>query len=304
MQARMRELSRPGFTLIELLVVIAIIALLVAILLPALASAREAGRTTVCLSNMKQIGTALVMYANDHKGQVWESGNPTPMRFWYAQPANPTVALSGSNRATVGPAFPYLGDVDRIFACPTNRRKSHTQITGSASDPFWQQPGNQLQAVLFNEFLTPRQINFDYTMLTGASGARVDGDTLVGWDKSCAQRTAQTTRSAPAPASIVRFRGVPVFLEEDTRWYNGDTPDGMFSNWDQLTNRHGRKGHLVYANGDVEAFKAPRGPDDATQADRGDMVANDIWASGRTWLQVAPSWPLYNRTYGWINRPR
>ncbi|MHB0999920.1 MAG: DUF1559 family PulG-like putative transporter [Armatimonadota bacterium] len=55
-----------GFTLIELLVVIAIIAILAAILFPVFAKAREAARATSCLSNMKQLGTAFQMYANEH----------------------------------------------------------------------------------------------------------------------------------------------------------------------------------------------------------------------------------------------
>ena len=56
---------RRGFTLIELLVVVAIIALLISILLPSLAGAREQGKKVVCLSNMSQIGKASHSYAND-----------------------------------------------------------------------------------------------------------------------------------------------------------------------------------------------------------------------------------------------
>src|SRR5438552_549627 len=68
-----RRVERSGFTLIELLVVIAIIAILAAILFPVFAQAREKARTAMCLSNLKQIGLGMMMYAQDYDEQLCNS---------------------------------------------------------------------------------------------------------------------------------------------------------------------------------------------------------------------------------------
>ena len=62
--------SRPAFTLIELLVVVAIIALLISILLPSLARARELSKRAVCAANMKGMGTGFYTYANENN-EMW-----------------------------------------------------------------------------------------------------------------------------------------------------------------------------------------------------------------------------------------
>jgi prepilin-type N-terminal cleavage/methylation domain-containing protein len=71
----MKRCGKAGFTLIEILVVIGIIAILIAILLPALRRARDAGTSTACLNNLRQIGITIHIYANDSKGW-FPSGGP------------------------------------------------------------------------------------------------------------------------------------------------------------------------------------------------------------------------------------
>ncbi|MGH7130571.1 MAG: prepilin-type N-terminal cleavage/methylation domain-containing protein [Phycisphaerales bacterium] len=296
------EKRRLGFTLVELLVVIAIIALLISILLPALKSARENARTTVCMSNMKQIAIGTVAYACDNRDNLWEAGNPTPRRYWYGGPQNPNAAVSATNPIVIGPGFQYLGNVDKIFECPTNKRRTPVGINLGTTDP--------IQQVLWNSYLSERNLNFDYTMVTGMSGAPMSANTLCAWDTRCATRRATDGRSGVPPLTALKmFITAPVYMEEDSRYYNADTPDGMFSNWDQMSHRHDRKSHATFLDGHVELMALPKGNNPDSDADVGDFIGLDMYASksGGTvasWFTLAPTWPGTPRPYGWYKSPR
>src|SRR5260221_10542886 len=75
--------SNRGFTLIELLVVIAIIAILAAMLLPALGRAKESGKKANCISNLHQMGIGLLMYADNNNGLIPRADNQPTDPLWF-----------------------------------------------------------------------------------------------------------------------------------------------------------------------------------------------------------------------------
>ncbi len=118
MKLRRTTVMSSGFTLIELLVVIAIIAILAAILFPVFAQAREKARQTSCLSNTKQIGTAMLMYVQDYDEQF-----PCGL----LNPVNPLVVNTG--RGWAGQTYAYTKNT-QIFKCPDDSTASVTSADG------------------------------------------------------------------------------------------------------------------------------------------------------------------------------
>jgi len=129
-----------AFTLIELLVVIAIIALLVGILLPALAKARDSARNVLCGSNSRQISMALLVYSNDYKSKFPANINPGTVpgfpqgSFWYDEPVLGSYLPQMNNADGGGAITTTVGG--GVLTCP-----NHPQAGRSYSMNFWGSSG-------------------------------------------------------------------------------------------------------------------------------------------------------------------
>jgi prepilin-type N-terminal cleavage/methylation domain-containing protein len=102
-----------GFTLIELLVVIAVIAILAALLLPALGAAKESARMAICRSNLKQVGDATHQYVNEYNQVFPSMAAPVGYDAWAAG-----TQYKGDPKT--GDLYPYMDDVD-VWLCPSDK---------------------------------------------------------------------------------------------------------------------------------------------------------------------------------------
>ena len=113
-----------AFTLIELLVVIAIIAILAAMLLPALGQAKEKGRTAQCIGNLRQVGIAARMYADDNRDTFFSGrgGYLINGGMWTKDPSTTTLLAADDDSGywALG-YYQYFAGNRRIFACPNGK---------------------------------------------------------------------------------------------------------------------------------------------------------------------------------------
>lgn len=113
-----------GFTLVELLVTIAIVAVLAALLLPSLSSAKQAGRKAACLSNLRQTGIAVHMYADEYGGRIPYGPKAPPFTSpasFYPATGTPTSLISIQGGAPVGLGLlleHHLAAQPKVLFCP------------------------------------------------------------------------------------------------------------------------------------------------------------------------------------------
>ncbi len=209
--------NRKGFTLIELLVVIAIIAILAAVLFPVFAKAREKARQTACLSNEKQIGLALLQYAQDYNEYM-------------------TPDFNGSGVPWGALVQPYIKST-AVFACPSNPESHSVLATQNPDIPvsyaanLWGISGYQLvgihtitspsQHVLVAESnMSTQACGGDPTQVSGAPftgnmNLNTTGYFNFGKDTTTGYNPTNASASAPACTIWAGHNGMSNFLFED-----------------------------------------------------------------------------------------